>query len=154
MNEKISFLRKLLVQCQQLLNKLINTQMHPSLLDFCNAIKEHEGTIPPCRDYPNGSTAWRNKNPGNLKCVPIMNRLAMGIDPVGFCIFTDEAVGFRALLNKVQNAIDGKSEVYKPNMTLYDFFAKYDATAPKIYAEVVGKKLGVDPAHFTIKELI
>src|SRR6185312_1819952 len=49
---------------------IISEAMKPTKIDtFCLAIKSHEGYFAPGENrlYPNGTPAWRNKNPGNIR---------------------------------------------------------------------------------------
>lgn len=156
--KKISLLEQVVNLYRQMIQLLTTEKMKiPNLLDFCNAIKSFEGWFPPSKDYPNGSTSWKNKNPGNIRCNAILNRYATGVDPKGFCVFSDEQRGFQALTAMVQGVINGTSTHYKPEMTLNQFFSVYapsgDANDPLAYARFIGQKLSVDPAVFTIKQL-
>lgn len=137
---------------KQLLYQLIERKnMEPSatVIDFCRAIKQHEGWYPPSKDYPSGSRAYRNNNPGNIRCNTIMNHLATGKDKDGFCKFPTEQIGFQALVRLVQRAVDGESYVYKPHMTIEQFFSIYapasDKNDPKAYARFVAHQIGVEP---------
>lgn len=136
----------------ELLQKAINT----SKLDlWCMAIQGMEGYIAPCSQYPNGTVAWRNKNPGNLR---FHNQLGnIGQDKRGFAIFPDYQTGYNVLKTLLINACTGKSTVYHPTMTLYDFYAVYapsfDNNDPRNYANVVAKRLGVS-ANTQISNLI
>lgn len=118
----------------------------PRLLEqFCEAIKKHEGWYP-------GSRSYRQQNPGNLR----WSKYMIGQDG-GFAMFPDYATGWKALVFQVEIAAQGKSKVYRPDMTFYDFFAVYapasDNNAPRQYAEQVAKHVGVSP--FTkIKQLL
>lgn len=111
-----------------------------SLVKFCDAIKEHEG-------YFLGSRSYRNNNPGNLKYVG--QRRAIGPDKGGFCVFKTYVDGFDTLYEMIERACTGKSKIYSPSMSMYDFFAKYapsnDGNNPRMYAETVAKKIGVSP---------
>jgi len=115
---------------------------------WCEAIKEHEG-------YFAGSRSFRNNNPGNLKYLGQTG--SIGKDKNGFAIFSTYEAGYEALKRMLTNACTGKSNVYSPTMTLYEFFAKYapssDNNNPNIYAETVANKLKVSPT-VQIKTLI
>lgn len=114
---------------------------------MCLTIQKHEG-------YFEGSRSFRNKNPFNLRNVGQV--LAIGSDPLGFCIFRTYEDGFNTGKNMILNAAKGLSKVYKPSDSLYQFFAKYapssDNNDPKRYAEVVAGEMKVNPATFQIKE--
>jgi hypothetical protein len=118
-------------------------------------IQEMEGYIAPCKQYPTGTRAWKNKNPGNLRYVG--QTRAIGHDDKNFCIFKTYQDGYETLKYMLKRAGSGESKSYNPNMTLYQFFAKYapssDGNYPKHYAEVVAKRIGVS-ASVQIKSLI
>lgn len=65
----------------------------------------------------------------------------------GFSYFSSYEEGFNALVHQLKIAIDGRSKVYKPTMTLLDFFNVYapssDGNFPRSYATFVAKRLGV-----------
>jgi hypothetical protein len=137
---------------ENLLQKVKNT----SKLDlWCMGIQEMEGYIAPCKQYPTGTRAWKNKNPGNLRYVG--QTRAIGHDDKNFCIFKTYQDGYETLKYMLKRAGSGESKSYNPNMTLYQFFAKYapssDGNYPKHYAEVVAKRIGVS-ASVQIKSLI
>ena len=115
---------------------------------FAKAIETYEG-------YFEGSRAWRNKNPGNLRFVG--QPKAIGKDAQNFCIFATYQDGFDTLCQMLTNACTGKSKVYYPMMSLYDFFAIYapttDKNLPIPYAIYVAKKLSVKPEE-PIRNLI
>src|SRR5690554_6078673 len=57
------------------------------------AIQEYEGWYPPdLGKFPDGSIAWRNKNPGNLRSSPF----EIG-KRYGYSYFLDDITGFAAL---------------------------------------------------------
>lgn len=118
------------------------------VVKMCEAIRWHEGWFP-------GSRSRRNHNPGNFKYVGQYS--AIGKDAQGFAIFPSDEVGWNHLLKVVYNACAGKSLAYKPEMTLYEYFAKYapshDKNDPKRYSEVVAEYIGVSPS-VQIKSLI
>lgn len=133
------------------LNELAGKYCGPATINFlnggiskidlwCEAIKEHEG-------YFAGSRSFRNNNPGNLRYLGQFG--SVGKDKNGFAIFPTYELGYNALKNMLTNACTGKSSVYRPTMTLYEFFAKYapseDHNNPTSYAEVVAQKLKVSP---------
>lgn len=61
------------------------------------------------------------------------------------------------LKDLLTRAAKGESNVYFPEMNLYDFYNRYapssDNNNPKSYAEFVAKKIGVSP-NVKIKTLI
>lgn len=109
-----------------------------SFLDsFGAAIQKHEGWFPPGPQYPNGSTSYRNNNPGNLRSVgltydrngqmvrnpdgsPKWNGSTYagqtGIDNQGFAVFSSKDAGDQALRNRMQAGID-------KGVNLNEFFA-------------------------------
>lgn len=117
------------------------------ILRFAEAIKRHEGWFV-------GSRSYRNNNPGNYKFVG--QHKALGADPQGFAIFRTYDDGWNYLITMLTNAATGKSRVYTPTMSLYDFFRVYapssDNNDPDRYAEVVAKHIGVSPRTL-IREL-
>jgi len=99
-----------------------------------------------------------NHNPGNIRFAPNtwMEKIAIGQNH-GFCIFPTYAVGYNVLRQIFINAATGKSKIYHPNDTLYQFYAKYapnsDGNDSKHYAEVVASVIGVSP-NTMIKTLV
>ncbi len=156
-----SLLAQYIIQGYQFLlqafkNQLMNPQT--SMIDkMCLAIQQYEGYIPPGVNpsYPQGTTAWRNNNPGNLRYVGQF--LATGEDARGFAIFKNYQDGYNTLRNMILNAAKGSSKVFNPTMTLVQFFGTYapssDSNDPNAYAVFVGKQMGVDPNVFTLSQL-
>lgn len=113
------------------------------IYEWARAIQRHEGYFP-------GSASYRNNNPGNFRCsglvmgefgaIKCVNNLAV------FKTFDD---GFNALKQFLIYAAEGKLRAYKPDMTLYQFYAVYapaaDSNNPKNYAEAVAKDLKISP---------
>lgn len=132
-------------------------QPDSTLLDkMCDAIQEMEGYLAPGEHpkYPNGTRAWLNKNPGNLKFAKQVK--AIGRDGAGFAKFRTYSDGREALMNMLRSAAQGRSKVYKPTMTLRQFFDVYapaaDHNFPAAYALFVQKRMGVEPS-WQIKNL-
>ena len=126
-------------------------QESPLLEAFCKAIQAHEGWF-------EGSRSWRNNNPGNIKYGVFARACgATGRDSGGFAIFPDYETGFSALKKLVTNAATGKSALYRPDMTLYEFFSTYapssDNNDPDAYAHAVAARVGIDPL-LPIRELV
>ena len=122
-----------------------------SLLNLmADAIQRFEGWTP-------SSLSYRNNNPGNIRPSAQPWQGQVGIDSHGFVIFDSYENGRRALLISLTNAASGKSSVYSPDDSLYDFFSKYapaaDNNQPRIYAEYVAKQIGVDP-EISIRQLV
>ena len=120
-----------------------------TVLQFCKAIEWYEGYFPPGEnpEHPNGTLAWRNRNPGNLRYAG--QARAIGQDKNGFAVFKTYQDGFGTLVEMVNRAIKGKSAVYSPTMTFTQYFNKYAPSAdnndPDRYAREVAKRLGVPP---------
>ena len=118
-----------------------------TLVQFCAGIQGMEGYYAPGenKNYPNGTRAWKNKNPGNIKFVG--QALAIGADAQGFCIFRTYEDGLTTLKNMVKNVAAGKSKVYRADMTFTEFFRVYapssDGNYPEKYARFVADKCGV-----------
>ena len=115
---------------------------------FCKAIQNHEGWF-------EGSRSWRNNNPGNLRYCS--QALAINFDDKNFAVFANYNDGFTTLKNMIRNAAGGKSKVYKPTMTIADFFKVYapaeDNNDPDAYAKAVAKAINAD-ISMQIKELL
>lgn len=133
-----------------LLNKVIASFKSKTsrIKDWALAIQSEEGYYPPgySAKFPDGSRSWRNNNPGNLRYVGQLN--ATGADRNGFAVFLNYDGGMSALVKMLTNAATGLSKVYRPEMTLEQFFQVYapssDGNAPVRYAEHVASRLGVD----------
>lgn len=132
--------KRLLKLKLNLLEKLYNLLVEKvsgknSIQKWAEAIKEFEGWYP-------GSRSYRNNNPGNLR----YSKYQSGTKD-GFSYFETYKQGWKALLYQLRIATDGRSSVYSPDMTLYDFFEVYapssDNNHPKEYAEFVADKIGV-----------
>lgn len=117
---------------------------HPNLEDLAQAIKEYEG-------YYLNSVSDRNNNPGNLRYSPHQ----MGVRD-GFAYFDTYEDGWNALLHQLTIAADGRSNVYNPEMNLYEFFNVYAPSfenLPNLYAATVIKQLNIPP-ETRLKEFI
>lgn len=115
---------------------------------WAKAIQTFEDYVPPGGKYrgggiaKEGSLSWRNNNPGNLRWSPYE------IDNINnFSVFATYEEGWKALLFQLRIAVDGRSNAYRPNMTLLQFFEKYapsgDNNHPATYAKFVADQLGV-----------
>ncbi len=146
---------------------------------FCMAIQLYEGwIIPGGKDaagmvYPNGSPAYRNKNPGNLRCINASragwNILAVGCNN-NFCVFPTYEIGFQAMVNVVLSAAQGHSLLYNAHarndygladaseMNLVQYFTVRDPASdgniPHDFANFVAKQLDVDSEAFHLKDLL
>jgi len=141
---KMLLLLKLQVQLYQI--KQAEKTMSQKIELWADAIKQHEG-------WYKGSRSYRNNNEGNFKYNPSGYRSiygAVGRDADGFAIFPTYALGRLYLINFLTAAASGKSRVYRPDMSLYEFFSTYapsqDHNDPKHYAEVVAERMGVEPS--------
>lgn len=111
---------------------------------WASAIMEFEGWFP-------GSVSWRNNNPGNLKAAGQPGIVTK--DSQGHAIFDSFQNGWRALVNQLRAAVEGRSAVYTPSMTIEQFFSRYAEANSKEYAAFVSARLGVSP-QTQIRELI
>ena len=120
-----------------------------NIKDWAKSIEKHEGFFP-------GSRSFRNNNPGNFRCSSFMIELGAIRCDDNFSVFQNYEIGFQALIQFLTYAVEGKLRSYKPEMTLYEFYAVYapsgDGNAPKKYAEAIAKDLGVS-AKTKIKDL-
>ena len=121
-----SLIKRALSLAQQLLAYFLNKQQtmpeekpvvappvpEPVKIDkiklFCDAIQKHEGYYPPktifkngVDQYPKGTPAWRNKNPGNARYVGQID--AIGRDASNFAIFPTYEAGYKYLYTTVKN---------------------------------------------------
>lgn len=123
-----------------------NVPKRDLLNEFCLAIQSREGHIAPCPQFPKGTPAWRNKNPGNIK----------GLDGK-FLVFPSYEAGFAYLKEYVKRVALNKHTAYPKNCTIEQFFAVYapasDNNEPLSYALEVANKLKVG-LIFRISDLI
>lgn len=133
---------------REMLNGIVLDGYRPAVKDVAEAIKIHEGWF-------KGSRSQRNNNPGNLRFAGQPGVTAQ--DNKGFAIFKTYEDGFAALCRLITNARDGKSKVYKPEMTLLEFFGVYapsfDHNDPNAYAKFVAQKIKCS-IDFKIKDLV
>lgn len=161
----------------------ITPKSQPSRVSqFCNAIQTYEGYIlPGGRDgagnvYVLGSPAYKNKNPGNIRCFANDKAdwpsLTIGCSPDNFCIFKIYEDGYTTLVNGVTRICLGNVGPTNPyaiaakklglasckNMTINQFFEVRDPPSdgndPDKYGKFVGSLLGVDSATFTMAQLV
>lgn len=120
--------------------------------DWALAIQQFEGYLNPKQYPPDGTLAYRQNNPGNLRWSPFEDGSANG-----FAVFDTYEKGFNALLHQLRIAATGESRVYTPDMTLQRFFEVYapssDNNYPEKYAAFVAKQLGL-PVGTRISQLI
>lgn len=152
--DKITLINTLLYYCYQLLGlykikQAMNSIPTISLLDkMCMAIQKHEG-------WYEGSRSYRNNNPGNLKYIG--QQTAIGKDKSGFAVFKSYKDGYDTLKTMILNCARGFSKVYKPEMTLTQFFLLYaptfDNNDSDAYAKAVANDMGVSTS-FQIRDLV
>jgi hypothetical protein len=147
-NEKISTIMKIINWISSQINQLLMAQKKDYIEIWAKAIQENEGWYP-------GSRSYRNSNPGNFRFCG--QYTAIGKDDKNFAIFPSYEVGFAHLKKVLTNACTGKSQVYKPEMTIAQFFSIYapafDFNDPTAYAKFVSSKLGL-PITTPIKNLL
>lgn len=134
---------------------LIHTASQPTIIDsWALAIKSREGFIAPCHQYPQGTPAWRNNNPGNLRIAG------------SFVKYPTYQDGWNALKNLILRACTGQSKIYNPEGTLRQFFEGVppykqfpgyapasDHNDPKSYAKFVADEIKVD-MYIKIKDIL
>lgn len=112
---------------------------------WCHSIQSMEGYFAPGESpkYPHGTPAWYNNNPGNLVYRGQLNAIQNG----RFARFRTYTDGYNALKNMLIGACTGQSKIYRPDMTLVQFYEIYapssDGNSPQAYAEHVAHDLGV-----------
>lgn len=113
----------------------------PTLEAFALAIRDFEGKP--------GDQNWRLNNPGNARWNPggyLSTYGKVGKSKNGFAIFKDYDTGWRYLLNMLRGQIHKR-----PNSTILEFMTRYappeDANNPKIYANFIAKRLGVQNSY-------
>lgn len=130
----------------------------PSKLDaWCLSIKSEEGYIAPGQNsqYPNGTPAWKNNNPGNLEFAHQLNAVPNG----RFAKFATYQDGYNALKSMLIRACTSQmTSLYNPNMTLLQFYEKYspssDGNDPMQYSKKVAGDIGVDWSSTKISQLL
>lgn len=88
--------------------------------------------------FPNGSTSWRNRNPGNLRPYNITQPR----DERGYRIFPSLSLGWSALIDDLTLKLDGQSSHKLTSQnTLHDLFNIYapalDSNDPQQYSRMV-----------------
>lgn len=100
-------------------------------------------------EYPQGTPAYRNCNPGNIEYGPYAVSLGAISANGRFAVFANYQAGFNALCQFFRDACSGRLASYKPTMTMYDFYAVYapsgDNNDPTSYANQVIAALGITP---------
>lgn len=123
---------------------LINTL--DRLDTWCHAIQSREGFFSPGEnaEYPNGTPAWANNNPGNCVFIGQQNAVADG----RFAKFNTYQDGYNYLKNLlIWACTDQSTPLYTSDMTLLEFYDVYapasDGNDPISYSEEIAGKLGV-----------
>lgn len=141
--QRMRHMIKLLKKLASLYRKLLS-KPRSRIEEWAQAIKKFEGWYP-------GSLSYRQNNPGNLR----YSKYQAGTKN-GYSYFNTYEEGWKALLYQLRIAVDGRSSVYNPEMTLLDFFQVYapssDNNYPEKYAQFVADKLNVT-IETTIKDL-
>lgn len=111
--------------------------------DLATAIETVEGYYPPgTPGFPQGSVAWRDNNPGNLRTAPASFQQITPPAAAGYADFVSFSVGWAALLNDVTAKINR-------GLTLTQFLNVYapagDGNNPASYTATVAAALGIDP---------
>ncbi len=133
-------------------NELYGSQFKPKVVAWALAAQAHEGYFAPGVNAacPNGSVAWRNKNPGNFKWAEQPNATENG----EWACFDTYQHGFNYLCQFLTECATTGLGEYLPTMTLLQFYETYspDGTAPA-YAAQIAKACGVT-VDTPIKNLI
>lgn len=102
------------------------------------SIQQMEGYIAPNAQYPNGSLAYQNNNPGNLR---FANQPGATQGAGGFAKFPSYSAGYTALQNQIQGQISS-------GQNLTQFFNQYAPPSENNttnYISTVAGQVGVDP---------
>ena len=107
------------------------------------AITQMEGYIAPNAQYPNGSLAYQNQNPGNIRWNPNgYNYPGATPGAGGFAKYPDLATGQAALNHQIQVQIDS-------GQNLTQFFNQYAPSSENNtanYIAFVAQQTGIDPS--------
>lgn len=121
-----------------------NTPLTSKIDLWCHAIQAREGFFAPGENpqYPRGTPAWQNNNPGNCVYIGQPHAVKNG----RFAKFDTYTNGYTYLKNMLINACTGKSKIYNPDMTLLQFYDIYspasDGNDPVSYAAQVANAIG------------
>lgn len=87
---------------------------------LATAIKKHEG-------YFEGSKAFVNNNPGNLRFDAYRQSLGADYENLAFAHFPTYEIGWKALLTLLRDSIEGKRKglPYSKEQTMPEFFGVY-----------------------------
>lgn len=115
-----------------------------TLEQLADAIKRVEGYYPPGGDFPTGSIAFRNNNPGNIIYTSYYaNKFgAVAGNPPKYSRFPTYAVGYQALKHQIELYI-GRG------LTLQEMISKWapadDGNDPQSYTATLSASLGISP---------
>jgi hypothetical protein len=131
------------------LGRLGQSAPSPLVSSIASAITQMEGTIAPNAQYPNGSLAYQNNNPGNLIYVG-----QSGATPGagGFAKFDTVADGQQALYNQIQTQINSGQNLtqffnqYAPGGTSNAAGGVQTSAATQNYINTVSQQIGIDPS--------
>lgn len=149
---------------------------------LCSLIQTYEGWIAPGGSdaagnvYPQGSPAFRNKNPGNIRCAPADRETwpasAVSATDSGFCVFETYESGMATLDNNITAICLGTAAIDNPYqiaakklgltsckyLTLDQFFEirdpESDGNKPNLFSQFVGKGMGVDNSTFRMCDMV
>jgi hypothetical protein len=91
--------------------------------------------------YIPGSRPWRNNNPGDISDPSFGGVTRIAVDSGGLSVFATAQDGWTALYAKLQNALNGGSNVYSPAGTISDWAWSWTATNPDDWANNVASNL-------------
>lgn len=105
---------------------------------LADCIMRFEGWYPPIKPFVNGSAAWRNRNPGNLRPY---NSLQLK-DEHNYRIFNSLADGWEALIEDLEAKIlNGSHGIDEEKSSLHDLFNIYapalDQNDPQQYSRQI-----------------
>lgn len=125
----------------------------PQIERLMLAMSEHEGWYPTgTNGFPDGSRAYRNHNPGNLRASPFECGTAGG-----YAVFRSDFVGFMALhWDLMQKAKGNTTTGLGPESTLRDLINVWappgDGNNSEAYVQSVVQKSGIS-ADTKLKEI-
>lgn len=119
-------------------NKGLGATLNAGAATIAATIQQVEGYYPPSSQYPNGTLAYQNNNPGNLI---FANQPGAVPGAGGFAAFSSYDVGYQALLNQIQSYAN-------QGLTIDQMMAKYAPATqtgnnPTLYAQKIADSLGV-----------